>query len=134
MPAPGGFRFTLPKPPREESIALLAAVPRARREAILHEHTYNLAPQGTIEAEGPPTLRVAGFSLCCVVTFAIVAVTGGLVAFGVAAHESHKSSSPTKPDATPRPPPPPRRRRRKPDHHFQFIALHRFAPIVLVAI
>jgi len=107
MPAPSGFRFTLPKPPREESIALLAAVPRARREAILHEHTYNLAPQGTIEADGPPTLRVGGFSLCCVVTFAIVAVTGGLVAFGVAAHESHKSSSPAKAVVTPRPPAPP---------------------------
>lgn len=103
MPAPANFRFTLPKPPREESIALLAAVPRARREALLHEHTYNLTSQGGIEAEGPPSLRVGGFSLCCVVTFAILAVTGGLVAFGVATHESHKSG-PAKPVVQARPP------------------------------
>lgn len=103
MPAPGNFRFTLPKPPREESIALLAAVPRARRDALLHEHTYNLTSQGGIEAEGPPSLRVGGFSLCCIATFVILAVTGGLVAFGVATHESHQSG-PTKPVVQLRPP------------------------------
>ena len=38
------------------------------------------------------------------------------------------STSASKAAATPRPPPPPRRRRRRPDHNFQFIAFHRFAP------
>ena len=40
MPAPSGFRFTLAKPPREESIGLLASVPIARREAEIRAEEY----------------------------------------------------------------------------------------------
>ena len=100
MPAPNGFRFTLPTKPREESIALLAAVPRARREGLLQEHAYASVPQA--DAEGAPALRVGGFSLCCIALLAVAAATGGLAAFGVATHEAHKGS-PTKPVVAPRP-------------------------------